>query len=426
MGLEGETGGMESGATPAERRSRTLLAVYIGAAIVLTLGYMAWPTVFLPGGAAGVNVVNRYVVPGVSVMVGAGLLLLLMRGHTIAVARAMVGFTLVSNTVVVIAADQDGPTQTAVSVAFMVYPVLFAGVFLSARETLVTWVVAVVLAIIAVNGRGVLLPSLEVVVFLGGFALLTSWLRQRDLSDQRAQMQRTNTLQRQLLLSDRLASLGVMAAGTAHELGNALTVLRFSLESASDSTETDAVEESIEAGQSATDRLEELVSDLRSLGRTDVSASVTSDPADAVRSAVRLLRPTIPRGVTLSVETEEGVPRVKVPSSRMGQIVLNLVRNAVDAMPPERVAPTIEVRVAKRGREVILEVTDNASGMPEEVRSVATTPFFTTKREEKGSGLGLHVCTTIAEEAGGRLELDSLAGHGTTVRACFPACPSPS
>ena len=145
-----------------------------------------------------------------------------------------------------------------------------------------------------------------------------------------------------------------------------------------------------------------------------------------MRSAVRLLRPTIPQGVILSVETEEGVPRVKVPSSRMGQIVLNLVRNAVDAMPPERVAPTIHVRVAKRGREVILEVTDNASGMPEEVRSVATTPFFTTKREEKGSGLGLHVCTTIAEEAGGHLELDSLAGHGTTVRACFPACPSPS
>jgi len=230
--------------------------------------------------------------------------------------------------------------------------------------------------------------------------------------------------------SQRLASLGMLAAGIAHDFNNLLTVVSMR----ADMIRTDALEHEPgdPAGDAAAildaaDRAAALTRQLMLFaGQQGESRLVDlSALADGLRPMVSSLR-----GSQVEVEFDlSPVPPVLADPVQLEQVVLNLAMNARDALagtPPggdvvARVTVRVHTEPGPVGPEVVLEVSDNGPGMDAETLARACDPFFTTKTVGRGTGLGLSVVFGIAERVGGRLDITSQVGAGTTVRVLVPA-----
>jgi PAS domain S-box-containing protein len=248
----------------------------------------------------------------------------------------------------------------------------------------------------------------------------------RDLTERKRAEER---LQR----ADRLAALGTLAAGVAHELNNPLSFVLSNAEWAverlgrpggplpGDLPEVlRALGDAVRGGQ----RMRVIVSDLRTASReeapTDTLAAV--DLRRVVEFAAQLTGGEIRRRARLVVEAEP-VPRVFGSETRLGQVLVNLLVNAAHAMPADDLARN-EIRVrlrAEPGARVSVSVSDNGSGIPSAVRPHLFEPFFTTKPVGEGTGLGLWVCHGIVTAHGGEIDVASEPGQGTTFRVLLPA-----
>jgi PAS domain S-box-containing protein len=237
------------------------------------------------------------------------------------------------------------------------------------------------------------------------------------------------TLEARLAQADRLAALGTMAAGVAHEINNPLAYVMLNLdwiarklsEGATDAASVEGMKAMLREAREGASRVATIVHELRSFSRSDGEARHAVDLAEVVRSALRLASHEIqPRAqVTTSFAP---VPPVWANEGRVEQVILNLLLNAAQAMPEARVA-TNEIRVSVRadgaGRAV-LEVSDNAEGIPPEILSRIFDPFFTTKAPGRGTGLGLSICHGIVGSLGGQITVHSEAKEGTTFRVTLP------
>ncbi len=232
---------------------------------------------------------------------------------------------------------------------------------------------------------------------------------------------------------ERLQSLGRLAADVAHDFNGLITIMNAAL------TELDS-DRSAAARREISDALAHATSLVRSLlefGRVD-----SDDPSfivadDVVHQSIPLMTALAPAGVTVSTTTRAGASLVGLQAHDLRQLLLNLVKNAVDAMADQggtiRVSTsTIELdaeAAAERsldapGHYFELVVADDGPGMSEAVRQRALDPFFTTKPKTQGTGLGLAICAAVAHRAGGRLTLDSAPGKGTTVSVDLPIEPA--
>jgi signal transduction histidine kinase len=235
-----------------------------------------------------------------------------------------------------------------------------------------------------------------------------------------------------LVLADRLASLGLVAAGVAHDVATPLTFLLSNLEFAQEALaalppQGDGFHPLLARARTALDDAEEgarlvrvLVGDLRSLSRDD-GAHRPVDVRTVLDSALHLVRPTILARARL-VEACAPVPPVVGSASRLGQVFMNLLLNAAQALPAERTEGS-EIRVATRvdgDGQVVVEIRDTGSGIEASVLARIFDVFFTTKPEGVGTGLGLAVSRQIVEEAGGRIEVESTAGAGSTFSVILP------
>ncbi len=235
----------------------------------------------------------------------------------------------------------------------------------------------------------------------------------RDITERRR-------LQAQLHQADRMATMGQLAAGVAHEINNPLAWVLGNL----DMLVEQLTGEQRVAAQRAADgarRVQRIVADLRTFSRTSTPDAQSVDLVAAVQSAVNMVRHRVrDRGVLIE-DYAHGVPTVDGDETRIGQVCLNLLVNASEALPPgQRDRNRVEVRVypADTG-EAVVEVTDNGTGIAPEVRHRMFEPFFTTK--EHGTGLGLSITRSITASLGGRLEVRSEPGVGTTMRVVLPA-----
>jgi len=258
----------------------------------------------------------------------------------------------------------------------------------------------------------------------------------RDVSAQKS-------LQKQLELADRLAALGTMAAGVAHEVNNPLTAvlanaacieldlveLRSELEIAavrlpSIVDRIDHVALSIEdIGASAT-RIGKIVADLKAFIRPSVGSAVRADVARALHWAIRATANEVRLRASV-VTALARMPAIAGDEARLGQVLVNVLVNAAQAIEPGR-ADLNEIRISTRveaGERVVIEIVDTGPGMPEHVRAQIFQPFFTTKAVGVGTGLGLSISHGIVAAMGGLLEIDSLVGKGTTVRIVLRAAP---
>lgn len=238
-------------------------------------------------------------------------------------------------------------------------------------------------------------------------------------------------LEADLARAERLASVGTLATGIAHEINNPLAFASLALErverlvvgDAATSSFRAAIASTLADARSGMDRVAAIVRDLQAFTRAETDGSARAEVASAAASAVRMLSPALARRARLEVGGLD-LPALRMAPLRLEQVLTNLLTNALQAFPetPAGAAPA-EHRVVldgeTQGDHVVLRVVDNASGMTDEVRARALDPFFTTK-PGVGTGLGLWLCHTLVTQAGGAIELTSRVGAGTTVAVRVP------
>jgi signal transduction histidine kinase len=243
-------------------------------------------------------------------------------------------------------------------------------------------------------------------------------------------------LQEQLMVSDRMVSIGVMAAGVAHEISNPLTSLLMNVDHAIASVEAmvsgrvaprpsrSLLEGLLDARDSA-ERIRDIVKEVKLFTRGGDDTLVVLDVARVVDSALRMARHEVQSRATL-VRDYARVPPVRANEAKLGQVFLNLIINAVQAIPEgQSGANEIRVRTREDGAgDVVVEIQDTGAGMTEEVLQRLFTPFFTTKPVGVGTGLGLSICRRIVASIGGDISATSaVAGpdKGSTFRVTLPA-----
>jgi PAS domain S-box-containing protein len=223
-------------------------------------------------------------------------------------------------------------------------------------------------------------------------------------------------LQAQLVLADRLASLGTLAAGTAHEINNPLTFVTASVQLLRERIAELPDELRVELGRLADgaaegcDRVIRIVQDMRTLSRMDDDPSEPFSVNAVVESAAQIAMPQIRPRARLRLQLG-ALPAVRGSASRLGQVVLNLLVNAAQALH-ERTYEYNEIRVRTRadGERAVVEVHDNGPGIAPDVLPRVFDPFFTTKPAGVGTGLGLSICHSIVTGMGGDIAVTSRPG----------------
>ncbi len=244
------------------------------------------------------------------------------------------------------------------------------------------------------------------------FAAMTARLR-----DQRLELERT---QAQLIQSEKLASIGEMSAAVAHGLRNPLASLRAVAQLIHKHPESPDAREHLAGIIDEVDRLERRISHLLAFSRPSPFHPILED----IRGLVSGLLPGFVehargRSAELMTDLPASLPEVRVDPIQLEQVLVELISNALDAVPPGgRV--TVAARPAPDADGgVVIEVADNGRGIPDEVLPQVCDPFFTTRQE--GTGLGLAIARRYVEQNAGRLDIRSQVGHGTSATVWLPA-----
>ncbi len=245
-----------------------------------------------------------------------------------------------------------------------------------------------------------------------------------------SEMREREGLEVRLRFSDRMAAVGTLAAGMAHEINNPLTYVLLNLEmlrkqivraggGSTDGALDGAVELS-EAAHEGAKRIRDIVSALRIFSRGDEAPRQAVDVRDPLRFALGIAANELKHRARLVTELGE-VGLVVANPGRLGQVFLNLLINATQAIPTGHADEnTITVRTGMTGETVFVEVEDTGAGIPEDARAHIFDPFFTTKEIGVGTGLGLWICHAIVDDLGGRISLATKIGEGTRFRVELP------
>jgi signal transduction histidine kinase len=240
---------------------------------------------------------------------------------------------------------------------------------------------------------------------------------------------------------DKMAALGEMAAGIAHELRQPLTAIRFEadylkmtgvkaeaehegdLSELLDGSELREIGESLEGD---VDRCQHLIDHLQKFGRISQETPVLINLNRAIEDSFILIGAQLRnRKITVHLDLAPDLPPILADPYRLEQIFLNLISNAEYAMAERGaeepdVEKVLEITTTPAGDEVVATVRDNGCGMPEEVRSRIFDPFFTTKPRGEGTGLGLSISYGIVADYDGQIACESVEGEGTTFTLRFP------
>jgi len=259
--------------------------------------------------------------------------------------------------------------------------------------------------------------------------------RTRELEARNTELERTvarlHGIETQRTLQERLASIGRLAAGVAHEINSPLAAVIANLAlvaeelpelvSSRDPARLREAEEALADAREAAERVRVIVRDLKTFSRADDERMGPVDVQRVVEATLSMVRNEI-RHRARVVKDFEPVPSVLANEARLGQIVLNLLLNAAQAIPEGNVEAN-EIRVVTRatGNRVVVEVRDTGTGIAREVIDRVFEPFFTTKPVGVGTGLGLSISHGIVTSLGGRIEVESEPGKGTTFRVLLPS-----
>ncbi len=242
-------------------------------------------------------------------------------------------------------------------------------------------------------------------------------------------------LQSRLMVSDRMASIGTLAAGIAHEINNPLAYLLGNLEVALDEIRAIAgaspsqrlreLDASLSLARGGAERILRIVRGLKTFSRADEERRVPLDVNEVLEVAINMSFNEIRHRARL-VKQLGRVPKVDADEARLCQVFVNLLVNAAQAIP-EGEADQHEIRLTTRcdaGGRVVIEVLDTGSGIPAELSGRIFDPFFTTKPVGVGTGLGLSICHGIVTSLGGEITMESQPGRGSLFRVLLMPAPA--
>jgi signal transduction histidine kinase len=267
-------------------------------------------------------------------------------------------------------------------------------------------------------------------------------------------------MQGRIVQAEKLASLGLLSAGVAHEINNPLsyvannlTVLQRDVSTlaevlaayedarpALESSHPEAAEritrlaeehdlpyvrehlgELMQSTAQGVKRVSNIVQNLRRFARLDQAAIDRLDLNGAVASTLELLRGRLQEHRIEVVQNPGAIPQIVCAPAQINQVILNLLLNAQQAITATgQAGGRIEISTRTSRNEVTLEIADNGCGIPAEIQSRIFDPFFTTKPVGEGTGLGLSISHSIVHDHGGRIELESAPGQGARFRVILP------
>ena len=233
-------------------------------------------------------------------------------------------------------------------------------------------------------------------------------------------------LQERLSLSDRMASIGTLAGGVAHEINNPLTYVTANLMCLAKDIEEGrgdraAALELVRESLDGAERVKRIVRDLQTFARAREDGLEVLDVHEVIESSISVAWNAIRHRAELRRDFAP-VPRVRANRARLGQAVLNLLLNAAQAVPESSDdGHHIRVRTTTDAAgNAVVEIADTGPGIPEAIRHRVFEPFFTTKPVGQGTGLGLSICHSVVSAIGGRIDIDSAAAGGCLVRVTVP------
>ncbi|WP_028322606.1 sensor histidine kinase [Desulfatiglans anilini] len=272
--------------------------------------------------------------------------------------------------------------------------------------------------------------NVEILIILCGvLAIVLTTIFTTKMSIKRLQEadKRMNELNAQLVQSDKLAALGKMAAGVAHEINNPLAVILqktgwmedlLEEESFKDSANAEEFKNSIRKIEEHVERARKVVHNMLGYARRMEPRLEDVDVNETLRQTIALLENYARiNNIEIATDFSPNLPIIANDQSQLQQVFLNLISNAIDAIGKEG---HIEVKSRQLGSEIHVKVADNGPGMPEEIQKRVFDPFFTTKDTGKGTGLGLWVSYGIVEKLGGTIKLQSTVGKGSVFTVRLP------
>ena len=248
----------------------------------------------------------------------------------------------------------------------------------------------------------------------------------QDITDIKQAQENLQTAKEQLLQAEKLASLGRLSAGVAHEILNPVNIISMELQMlmAKDNVPPDVLEE-LKICMAQIERIVGITQDLKQLARVPSNKTVMADINDIVAHILNLYDTQLKiEKIETKVHYQRDLPMTSLDKGKIEQVILNLITNAVDAMEGKenkvlRVRTDLE-KTPGDADSLRITVADNGTGISRKHRSVIYEPFFTTKESGKGTGLGLPISYSIVEDHGGTLRADNNEWGGASFHVRLP------
>jgi two-component system NtrC family sensor kinase len=241
----------------------------------------------------------------------------------------------------------------------------------------------------------------------------------KDLRERLRIERELHEMQQALLQSEKLAAMGRLTSQIAHELNNPIYGIMNTLELLKTEIPPESKRRKIlELSLSETQRLAEMLRNMLSFSKPEEEKRKPIKINELIEGILLVMERQM-RESNIKVETyfNEGIPEVMASTNQMRQVMLNLIKNAKEAMPK---GGTLTVRTNREDSKVLIHIQDTGVGIPEELRDKIFEAFFTTKQKVKGVGLGLSVCYGIIKDHGGEIRVESEVDKGTTFTIHLP------
>jgi two-component system NtrC family sensor kinase len=265
---------------------------------------------------------------------------------------------------------------------------------------------------------------------LGGFGIVSMalLLSKRMVSRIAGADKETEKMNEQIIETGKLASVGELAAGIAHEINNPVAIMveeagwiedLLEEEEFGESENLEEFSRAVEQIQRQGNRCKEITHKLLSFARKTESGMQDIDVNKLIEEIVSLSAQRAKySNISVDVNLQRGLPHVGGSQSELQQVFLNLINNALDAMGNK--GGRLQVSSFGEGKNVVVEISDEGSGIPQANLSRIFDPFFTTKPVGKGTGLGLSICYGIIKKMGGEIDVRSEVQKGSTFRVRIP------